>query len=379
MKMRVNSRWSVQRGITSALLGSCAVLLLILFAGHQQRLALATGCVEETIMIEVKTHTDDQVEPPVELLQETPIDIEPHEPQFLQSSLGCGKRFSDDLKDASETSSCPDLETLLSQASRSTVDAPLELVQQNCSLKWFTPDEACEAIENSGRKLIFIGDSFTRHFLQGMNILLTGDYEKGGLSYDLMKQEDIETCKCDQQFNEKTCRMNAVSRHFDDVGRPLMCKNWSRQWLVNLQWWNDNMWNQTELDRIVSDVDGNAVVQILNGLHLGLNVQRATDSYFTPAFNHVKNSSGKASLICASLPAPQWNKPAKYLASQAAPQVMRFNSAVQDVCKTGGAIYFDTFSTTTNATSFDGSHYTTSVNVLLAQLYLNLLRSKGLL
>lgn len=54
-------------------------------------------------------------------------------------------------------------------------------------------------------------------------------------------------------------------------------------------------------------------------------------------------------------------------------QVTEYNSLMRRLCQAHGIPFFDTFAVTYNQTSFDGSHYELRVNVLKAQLLLNVI------
>ena len=53
-------------------------------------------------------------------------------------------------------------------------------------------------------------------------------------------------------------------------------------------------------------------------------------------------------------------------------QALRYNSQYHKLCSGLGIPFFDTFGLTANASSFDGIHYTLGVNLLKAELLLNL-------
>ena len=62
-------------------------------------------------------------------------------------------------------------------------------------------------------------------------------------------------------------------------------------------------------------------------------------------------------------------------------QVQAYNNALRQMCGAIGLPFFDTFSATFRAASFDGLHYGMDANLLKAQLLVNFLESthKGVL
>jgi len=53
-------------------------------------------------------------------------------------------------------------------------------------------------------------------------------------------------------------------------------------------------------------------------------------------------------------------------------QALRYNIKYRKLCGDLGIPFFDTFGLTANASSFDGIHYTQGINLLKAELLLNL-------
>jgi hypothetical protein len=85
-------------------------------------------------------------------------------------------------------------------------------VDETCSLEPFndcTPSgrrwpherEETPCAVLSGKKLLFIGDSFVRHAYVAMTLLLSGDYQKGAL-----RPSHDQACEYDGQFEENVCR-----------------------------------------------------------------------------------------------------------------------------------------------------------------------------
>ena len=77
-------------------------------------------------------------------------------------------------------------------------------------------------------------------------------------------------------------------------------------------------------------------------------------------------------LICGLHPAPGRRRPQTYTKSHGLKATRGWNRKIQQhACRRPGDSIFDAFTPTLNATSFDGLHYWTEANLVLAQLLLN--------
>lgn len=99
-------------------------------------------------------------------------------------------------------STCDSVLDEMQNGRRAGLDKPFLL--DNCDIQWYTPSEACEVLANAGQVLI-LGDSFMRHFTNGMFVVLNGNYQDGALGYHLnsrvyTEEEALRWCSCENQF-----------------------------------------------------------------------------------------------------------------------------------------------------------------------------------
>lgn len=82
------------------------------------------------------------------------------------------------------------------------------------NLTYFTSQSACDKIKDlKYKRIYFVGDSFIRHIFQAFLLIFTGDYEYGSLN-----NKQIERCKGNAQFAEKSCSgLNRVTKPYRSV------------------------------------------------------------------------------------------------------------------------------------------------------------------
>ena len=135
-------------------------------------------------------------------------------------------------------------------------------------------------------------------------------------------------------------------------------------------------------------------------LHVGMaqkDLGDVTQWFIEPlweALTAAKESGGKRRAVCAGLHARQANAPPQYMEKQGNHAVLPYNAWLAGECARtareagvggGGAAgalaaqylgAWDTFAFTLNHTSPDGAHYDSTINVMLAQLLLNVLEAE---
>ena len=68
----------------------------------------------------------------------------------------------------------------------------------------FNSTSGCNAVLSKGyRRIHIVGDSFLRHLSQALQILLSGDYERGSMS-----DNAPQVCKNEHQFEERECSVD---------------------------------------------------------------------------------------------------------------------------------------------------------------------------
>ena len=123
---------------------------------------------------------------------------------FEKTMADCGTSMASTFPkfNLHKPSTCGSILDEMQNGRRAGLDKPFLL--DNCDIQWYTPSEACEVLANAGQVLI-LGDSFMRHFTNGMFVVLNGNYQDGALGYHLnsriyTEEEALRWCSCENQF-----------------------------------------------------------------------------------------------------------------------------------------------------------------------------------
>jgi len=70
---------------------------------------------------------------------------------------------------------------LIAMASGGRIGMDAPYMPRDCDMRWFTSEEACEILGRFDR-VILVGDSFERHIIGSINILLRKDLGYGAVT-----------------------------------------------------------------------------------------------------------------------------------------------------------------------------------------------------
>jgi hypothetical protein len=104
-------------------------------------------------------------------------------------------RFSSELKNVTSTTlrnTCGKVHSFLASIGRG---------ERICALDLPTPPDMCSALFKYQRIYMW-GDSLTRHMLMGMNMLMSGDLQRGAVQPEFGVNYPFEKCQCDGIFSE---------------------------------------------------------------------------------------------------------------------------------------------------------------------------------
>ena len=312
-----------------------------------------------------------------------------------QLSTACGTTYFDDFPTpnvvlrAVSRDECPDLQAAVQGASRAASDfrgkfglavraAPLQV--PGCTLRWYTPSEACDLLERAG-KLILLGDSLVRAVAFGLVKVLTNDYKYGGV----WRPEDgnREHCACDNLFGrDAACHFPPNVRYGNNDVRYTSlpqdtCPLWRKQHLHFVPSAGPEFAGARLQEVLDTEPELRSTVYGASGLNFGADFAdhaRVQREWFDPFLRFAATSSGRARYICASNPAGdemRKGEPWKHL--QRDEVVRGHNNMVRQACGAAGIEFFDAYALTRNAWSHDGVHYQTTENVVMAQVLLNFL------
>lgn len=292
-------------------------------------------------------------------------------------TLQCGACYRDLLPRSSQHQ-CNDVLLAVRQGSRRQRDAPFHPFR--CSMKWYDPLSACQLLKASNRLLIFVGDSLMRHIQSALWAVLLGNFKRGALMQTPGYTDNEHNCDCDEQFFEVHCRPHMMAYY--DGAQTAICPSWEHgSGFLHpiLEYYQLDHFGAGEMQTLSSLIHQHAVAQhngrgllLLNtALHDNLHIPTLLPNIWEPIFSIAAETN--VIVLCVTVHAPQRNKPAAYLETQGDSSVQQWNTAMVAFCESRGAPILDTYAITHNATSFDGTHFTAPVNVVIAQTILNFL------
>lgn len=321
-------------------------------------------------------------------------DVEVRE-QARLLTVSCGTTYFDHfpmpnvVKRSVSRAECPDLQAAVQDASRASSDfrgkfglvvsaAPLHV--RGCTLRWYTPSEACDLLQRAG-KLVLLGDSLVRAVAFGLVKVLTNDYKYGGVWRP--EGGDREQCACDNLFGrDAACHFPPNVRYGNNdiryTGVPQdTCPTWRKQHLYFVPSAGPELASARLQEVLDANPELHNVVYGSAGLNFGADFAdhaRVQREWFDPFLRFATASLGRARYICASIPAgddSRKSEPWKHL--QRDEFVRGHNGMVRQACGAAGVEFFDAYALTRNAWSHDGVHYQSSENVVMAQVLLNFL------
>jgi hypothetical protein len=254
-------------------------------------------------------------------------------------------------------------------------------VPARCRIPYISPHRACESM-NRYRTIVWFGDSFTRHLVQGILINLRNDFILGGiLSSDV---RPYSYCRCDGQFSEHAfCRLN--NGYFQNLKTPFQLGVCSHLPPPGFGW--SSSVGGDQINRVfdtphcnTTDADARKTLVVLQGgLHLGTNAARAFNAIVRPVLQHPGYTTcpDQYQLVWLAYNAQSRSTDAKY-PRQSRENGLVFNQEMQRLLLPHGIPILDWWNLTADAQTSDGVHYLVDVNYAKAQhlLYLAELLSK---
>ena len=345
--------------------------------------------------------------------------IGPYESPPARTTRACGRDYGDLLTPAPAAARVCEGGVLraLARGSRRERDGPFDM--GNCTVQWFTRDEACDLLQRAGT-LVIVGDSLQRHVAQALFSVLSGNVAHGSvLAHRLPRDAPhlLELCSCERAYDDhaehggdRRCREASAAflgaPGVADAGpQSFACPKWSRAHVEfifaagrptpgegDAPWTFTRAHLRAALERAAAGSradggggDGVFVHFQVPALHVGLRAEDRADhdKYFLdPLFDELDAPPaglGRLRIACVGLTARQQNAKPEHIARQGNHWVVPHNAWLAEACATRGrrskinavAGPWDPWPFTSNATSHDGAHYDTRVNVVLSQILLN--------
>ena len=313
----------------------------------------------------------------------------------------CGDNFS--LSSLLATASAPHNHALscspaslsaLRDGTRAERDGPFTPILTRrgrpCSLRWYKAHEACAQVRHSARFLIFVGDSLTRHIVQALYTVLTGNFRYGGMQWWAMSADHLPQCECDGGYHDrvtasepgspiKICLLHTMASFAGP--QSAICPTWQKNFIFYGT--NDNIGYsletfkpdilETQLERAAAEYADRALIILGIGLHTDLDSRVVFPRFHQKVIDAAALYGNGVQVLCLTVHMPQANKPEPYTVTQGPKAIREWNEQLTSFCRNAGADILDSTALTKNATSYDGTHYAASVNTVLAQALLNYL------
>ena len=269
-------------------------------------------------------------------------------------------------------------------------------VAKGCAVRHWTGAQARDLLKRFPFVGI-VGDSLTRHMTQGLMMILSGNYETGGIIPDA--QGTWRECTCDGMFSESlSCRMLSPQQYENPCFGPCkvnlpVCPGWAREHVCTAESETPSLYMDRAhkgIPKLTSkmitdrcDNDGRRMAFFLQGgAHFMSDWKRALKLFFRPAIGMIRN----ASVVCRGKHgSPQpiilvsgLNAQSRLLDGahpiQTREKAIVFNQAVRKaLAHEPGLVFIDFFNVTLNAQTSDGYHFLSDVNVAKADVFLSAL------
>lgn len=262
---------------------------------------------------------------------------------------------------------------------RESVDGTFYI--RRCPLRWFRPHEVCDLLQRRDVYALLAGDSLVRHVANGAFMAATGNIERGCVSYWDLPDERRRGCSCATAFEDHStlaCREHHIAYFRGDS--KMVCGGWDVMRILFDDWHaNLDDYRMREYINAIVAARATGVYYFHQALHHQMEpavvlpqLQLVADVLRNESAEH----SVRLPLIFATSHATdEAKKPREWVATQNNARAAALNERVRALAARVGAVVFETFAFTMNATSYDGTHYDHRVNVPLGQVYMNYLEA----
>lgn len=243
------------------------------------------------------------------------------------------------------------------------------LRSNDCSIVNFTDQTACDILVQKGiTHIYFMGDSLIFDVYAGLMIILTSDLNFGTLRSEI-KSHHRHGCSGLSQFT-KNCKQIFRKRNIQACDSRINISYTAAYNIDSLQKFNTSIrnyfWNGTST-MLVFGI----------GLHERLHMKHVELEFIRPLLEMFKSELGNYAkkrwprFLWMNPHIPGALKPPVYAGVGSEENVKKFTKYMEKTLPIYGIYTLNTHDITKYALSFDGTHFTTGVNVLISQMILN--------
>ncbi|KAL2004265.1 hypothetical protein VTN02DRAFT_3990 [Thermoascus thermophilus] len=266
----------------------------------------------------------------------------------------------------------------MSNGGRHGFDAPY--IPQGCHYRWYSTSEICEILGRFNG-IIFIGDASLGNIYAAFNILLRENLAFGSLKQWEMSKEQIETCRCENQYTNNRCSVFRVSSS-DDVHAhdeksatrsPYACSARVFHTLLTVTGSPaPGSAHRTFRNLISKSAENKKPIPVIHSLSLSTSLSQpiataSMDEWLTAA----KASGRKMPFLWVGPTAAGPQKPAGLVMSQGNNALWHYTLDTSKAAQSRNMEALGMYNATLQATSFDGSNYGEKVSLVQAMMIIN--------
>jgi hypothetical protein len=293
------------------------------------------------------------------------------------------------LKDAITYATNPFLNAHLCRKDMTFLKNSVANGERDCTMSLITISETCNIL-NKFNRINFFGNSFIRHVTQGLLMLLSGDLRWGGIQAinrdsNPRYYKDFYDCQCDRQFsNQKECKQNVYDKQqiIIEPHRDGFCSKYLPGFrdIEPFQFhYTSNITNLViECNKNPNDIRPQLILfqgpvqSHLNILTLDEVIDRLVQPIILKRDTAIKKCKNTKFKLIFTGNGIQNKANDRTFPSQSRDVTLKYNNMMKSYLSKNypDILILDMFELTRDGSSFDGFHYTSSINIQKATVIL---------
>ncbi|KAK9431640.1 hypothetical protein V1505DRAFT_368203 [Lipomyces doorenjongii] len=264
----------------------------------------------------------------------------------------------------------------MSGGGRIGFDAPY--MPRGCDMRWYDRSEICGIVSRFD-KILFIGDSMMRHIVGALHVLLREDLGYGAVTAWNFRQDELDVCFCQGQFDTLKCGVQGIFNS-DDVAKfdpdSLKCDPHK----MNVQNHVISAYPPTaaelgNLGDVFARASTDSPIALIygHGHDNDLDIQ-ATSGWLTSIQRTISERMSKGARRAQLFVTPGSSGPSMYdldVLKHGHKALSLFETGMADVCRAKDIDVLGTYNATMQTTIHDGKHSDIRGNLLKIMMVLN--------
>jgi len=238
-------------------------------------------------------------------------------------------------------------------------------IDEKCTVSKKSTDQLCRDLTRNFTSVTFIGDSLVRHVFSALLIQLTNDPVYGALKPSL-KPAELEFCKEENQFVDSSCHVKLAMKWQDIQNNGAFCPRERLKLRMSFIEAYSTSTSKLALASIAERlVEPRPLVVIGIGIHDNFNATKIYENFLSPIVQlKSKFVQSRPVMIWVNTHASGPLKPIEFQEIQGNKQILKYNAHMEEFCRRHSIPVLDTFNMTFGVHSFDGTHYSRTLNLL---------------